>query len=151
MIPLKIRKVDFQVQVNSQGEFYTEYEGERVGALTLEELRSKLTKLTKKPVNIPFARIYDGRIRHGVIRGVHATNRNLLIKFDGQKGVEQEYGWQREGSNYLALTSAEEEVYLGLHKELKKAQDAVDAFENKHALDVPKALESAGANDEEKD
>src|SRR5258708_5655875 len=89
---VNVRGQDFAVHVTDQGKFFAELDGDQLTAASLDELRTKLARATlirNKKLAIPFVLWEEGKMRRGVCTGRHATNRNLLVKWDGQKGAEQ--------------------------------------------------------------
>lgn len=142
-----IRGQDVDIEIYDSGEFGAEVEGQQIHDKSLEGLIERLNKAMRQvsaKVAVRFVRWDDGKLRRGTITGIHASNRNLLIKWDGQKGVDQEYTWS--DSKYLALSNDEEEVFVSLCTARDKAQNAVTAFIKKHSFNGGKAVQDAIAD-----
>lgn len=101
----------------------------------------KLNAATKQRFAIEFWRWIregnnrPGKLVHGIITGRHASNRNLLINWDGQKGIEQESFWGERGGKFLKLDDAGRTHYAGLQSSLAKAEAAVEEFHAMHRFD----------------
>ena len=131
----KIRGVKVDIFVSSRGEFNAEINNQLVEAKTLEDLVAKLNKASKSKYSIEFWRwMEDKGLMRGTITGQHASTGNMLVKFDGQKGVEQESKWGRN-HRYLALDEAQRAEYTALRIALDAAEKAVDAYEGAHCFD----------------
>jgi hypothetical protein len=90
-IEIRSRKID--VEVDGSGEFSAEYNGQEIHATTLDLLKEKLDRAVKADKIEPIRFIYfDGeKLKRGACTGIHVGNGNILIKWEGEKGVEQEY------------------------------------------------------------
>lgn len=139
-----IRGQDVDIEIYDNGEFGAEVEGQQIHDKSLDGLVERLNRAmrqTSVKVAIRFVRWYEGKLKHGTITGIHASNRNLLVKWEGQKGVDQEYTWSQ--SEYLALSNDEEETFVHLCVAHDRAQDAVAAFIKAHRFDGVKAVKDA--------
>jgi hypothetical protein len=152
---IEVKGKRFDVTVNIEGTFSTEFESDHVGSDSLNGLISQLqTRMARqKRVNIPFCcwdddRWYDkpGKLRTGVILGMHGGNSNLLVKFDDEKKSEQ------CTSSYTFVDPAKAEQLQVLAKALDAARSAFDAFKKKHRFDGrAKVLKALGETPTEED
>src|SRR5207237_10661667 len=118
-------------------------DGDRVYAPSLDELKTKLaSRLTrsKVKVSIPFVRWDDGKLLKGTITGIHASNSNLLVTWDGKKGSEQEYGYG--SAKYVSPAMADELARLG--KARDDARQALDDLIEKHSFNGKEAVRRFG-------
>lgn len=94
---IEVKGKKFPVSINEDGRFFAAIDDEQVSAESLKELTDKLASriARRKRVNIPFCWWDDsnwrddGQVRTGVIIGIHGSNDNLLVKFDGETKSEQ--------------------------------------------------------------
>ena len=118
------------------------------------------TKPERKSLNIEFWRLQRGsgkppEIVHGVITGKHATNSNMLVRIDGEKGSKQEsfysYG-RRNNEEFLRLTEAQREQLLKVATELADAEKRLGDMLTKWSFDpreeVTKALKKLGVTED---
>lgn len=154
---VEIKGKSFEVEVDDRGKFRTVLNGDQVTALTLDALKSELAKRISRgavKIAIPFVRWSDdkGILRKGTITGIHASNRNLLVKWDGQKGVEQEYAWH-DDSRFIRPEASVE--YAHLSQATDEAQQRLQKFTKLHAFNpheaVRKALAEQGVKVDEVD
>lgn len=82
-------------------------------------------------------------LQHGVIIGCHAGNNNILVKWDGEKGVEQMYGSRQ----FLNLTPAQQKTYTELMKRQEALQDYIMRFETAHVFSGHDAVDKAVKED----
>lgn len=118
-----------------------------VEAKSLEELKAKaLRRMNRAKIEIECwlwaskTGYYNSPdvLKHGFVTGRHSANRNLLVKWDGEKGRDQHGSWSR---HLLKLAPGEDKVYIQLQKDLKAAQEAIEKFETKHRLDADKIID----------
>jgi hypothetical protein len=147
---IEVKGKKFDVQISDTGEFVAEYEHDQVRAESLKQLTEKLASriARSKRVSIPICMWEKeswsdkpGKIRTGVIIGIHGSNDNILVKFDDQPKSEQiGYG------NFFDPKDAKE--LKRLSETLTAAEDAFEKFKKKHAIDarekVRKALGQTG-------
>lgn len=141
---IEIRSKKIDIEVASDGEFSAEFNGQRMKGVTVAALREKLERAVKSAkVSIPFLQWDGEQLRRGACTGIHYGNSNLLIKWDGVKGVEQVWG----------LDGAIDPKHLAEYQVLCDAAAAAEAnrkrFEEKHGFGnmkerVRKELEAAG-------
>lgn len=137
---IEVRGREIEVEVSESGVFFAEVDGERHDAPSLDLLRAKLIRATKKvAISIPFIMWDEGKIRRGVCTGRHGSNRNLLVKWDGQKGSEQVSYWNSDAT----LSPDHEAAYGLLCEEARRAKKTLEAFEKKHGLDLKALIEEA--------
>lgn len=137
----KIREKKIEVFINPAGEFTAEYNGQLVKAPTLEAIKEKLERVVKadKIAPIPFIQWNGETLICGKALGIHVGNGNLLIKIDGEKGVEQ----------HFRLEDAIDPVHLVEYAQLcsaaRAAEDARKAFEEKHSFNLKERVKAAMA------
>ena len=150
-----IRGQKIDLYIDGDGKFSAEYDGEEYYAPSLEALTKKLNRATKKPLSIPFYRWEQeygakaGKLRHGMIVGLHAANNNVLVKFDGEKGSEQDRAWSN--SSFLKLTPDEATKYESMRKAYSALGEQIEEFEESHKFSGRKAAEEAIENLEKKE
>lgn len=127
-IEVRGRKID--VHIDGSGEFAAEYNGQELAAANLNVLVEKLERAVKSAkVSIPFIQWDGEKLRHGTATGIHYGNGNLLIKWDGEKGIEQVYGIHDALHPNLANEYAE------LCDAVEDAEKRRKAFEDEHGFD----------------
>lgn len=139
----KLKKIDvkgkkFDVCVNDEGNFFADFDYEQVSAESLKQLTDKLaSRITRtKRVNIPFCMWQQqswtdepGKVRTGIIFGIHGSNGNLLVKYDDEKGSEQvSYGDFFDPSDTGELKRLAEAV--------QAAERAFSKFKDEHEIDA---------------
>jgi len=95
----KIRDIEYEIEINNDGQFFCSVDGSNVKAPTLDALKKQLMQASRakqKDVRVPFAYWEDpgwnedkGKIVTGVAVGVHSVNDNILVKLDGSARVTQ--------------------------------------------------------------
>jgi hypothetical protein len=158
---VEVRNQVFDIYVNNRGNFNTVVDGHAYSADTKTALVEKLTVATKikaAKIAIAFVRAEDAvwsndttKIKHGVVTGRHSGTRNLLIKWDGAKGVDQESCRSDEkNTNFLRLTAEEEKEFAQMYAEKEVIKNKISAFEKKHAINIYRevgdAIKKAGVN-----
>lgn len=145
-VEIKGRK--FDIEVTDRGEFNTTDDGNYIEANSLEELKGKLSKRMAREsvrISIPFVRWEsdryngNGRIKKGNITGIHAANSNLLVKWDGEKGTDQDRSW---GNNEYFNPEHGPELER-LHKAVVQARAELEKFEKKHGFNGREAVKAA--------
>ncbi len=151
---IEVKGKKFAVQISDKGEFFADYEGDQVRAESLKQLTEKLAGriARSKRVSIPFCmwekqswNDKPGKLRTGVILGIHGSNRNILVKFDDEQKSEQvSYG------NFFEPKDADE--LKRLCDTLSAAEEAFENFKKKHKIDpreiVRKALGETGDDED---
>jgi VCBS repeat-containing protein len=141
-----IRGQKFEVKVNeNSGEFSAHLDGEWLHASSLQELKDRLTKATapaKKHVSIPFHYWARDGLKHGVAIGIHGANDNLLVRWDGDTKTEQMSGWYSRGE-YLQLTDADVKKFGELEADLKRANEDMQRFVEKHSIKLREEVKAA--------
>lgn len=134
---IEVKGKKYKVSVDSEGRFYASHDNERVSADSLKQLENKLAGFINdsKKVTISFVKWeradwYNkkGRLRRGVITGIHAGNGNLLLKYDDEKVRLQQWS----GSYYDPIHAEELEQ---LARAVEKAEAELEAFKNRHSFD----------------
>jgi hypothetical protein len=148
-----IRGQKFEIGVDVDGQFTTVLEGETIHAPTLAVLKDRLMKATnpkRRPISIPFyyweEESWDssaGKLKHGVIVGIHGSNDNLLIRWDKEKQTEQMSGYRHSGDNLMRLTETEAKHYLKLRANLQEVQKALESFTMSHTFDARQETKDA--------
>lgn len=145
---IKLKTIDvkgkkFDVEVNEDGHFFADFDGERVKGLSIDLLTHTLLRRMslKKKIAIPFciwkSDRWDnrgGKLAKGVITGIYGSNGNLLVKFDGAKAGEQYSTWGN--TRFFNLSSGAELERLNLA--VQKATAELEAFEKKHGWNPDK-------------
>ncbi len=155
----KLRTIDvkgkkFDVSISLEGKFFAEFEREQISADSLKQLTDKLASRIKKSkrVAIPICmwekeswNDKPGRIRTGTIIGIHASNDNILVKFDDETKSEQiSYG------DFFDPKDADE--LKRLSQALNDAETAFDEFKKEHEIDAKaKVREALGVTGDDED
>lgn len=149
---VEIRGRNYDVHVDSRGKFTAEIEKDvQLEDATLEGLKAKITHATRpeaNKINIPFFRWRDGKVAAGAVTGLHASNKNMLVRWEGEKGVEQEYVWGGGTSKYLRLNQGEIVIYKTLMESLEALNDKIEKFEQVHGFSMKKELEKLNKQEE---
>lgn len=148
---LKVRGRQFDVHINSAGHFHTEFDGDTITKPTLEDLRQRLLDLTKQKagkIAIEFHRWVEdpwndhiGKLKHGVITGLHAANGNVMVKFDGEK-AEQDSSWHNSEARFLRLNPKEVSEYCDLQAKRVALEKEIKKFEEAHSFDADEAVKA---------
>jgi hypothetical protein len=72
---------EWPVEIGGDGTFVATIDGNRVNAPSLKELERKAAKVKVK-FELPFTRVEGSRIQHGTVTGIHASSRNLLVRWE---------------------------------------------------------------------
>jgi hypothetical protein len=143
---IEVKGRSFDLTLNREGEFCTEYKGEQVSAESVKSLSSKLLLRINREqrVSIPFAywesNSWDdkpGHIRTGAIVGIHGGNNNLLVKFDDAKTSEQ-FSYSNE---FVEPDKGPELARLG--NALNAAQKAFSDFKDEHCFNARDKVKDA--------
>lgn len=136
---LKVNETTFEVKVSDEGIFSTPIPGGFETAKSLAELRRKLKDVTTD-LNVPCTKV-EGRYRdddleitHGTVTGVHASNRNYLVRWDDDS-TSQERNYSH--SILRRLTDKEVAEVTKLHAAKKVAMEAFDDFLEGRAFEIP--------------
>ena len=151
-----IKGKTFAVSLSDSGDFFTDVDGDQVRSESLKELKSKLAKIMLRStrVSIPFCRWESacwnekgpGKLRTGVIVGIHASNNNLLLRFNGEKGSIQDRGYSL--SSFFEPKDGEQLQRLQLAA--FAANEALKAFTTKYAFTgIVRVEEALGEKPEE--
>jgi hypothetical protein len=130
---IEVKGKKLEVGVWDNGQFYTELGNEQVHADSLEHLKTlcakKLARAAVK-LNIPFLRFDNGQLKRGTITGLHASNRNVLVKWeDGTSS--QEYSYQ--STDYIKPELVDE--YVKLSQASFVAENALTKFTKLNNMD----------------
>lgn len=134
----------FKILVNGEGEFYTMDEhGKKRQSKTLRELRNKLRAdiAGTSTLNIPFTRecndFFKGSgLQNGFIMGVHDSNRNLLVRYEGQTKNEQMSSYTARDL-MVRFTDKDVKEYKRLAAAQSAATKAFDQFVKSKKLKDP--------------
>lgn len=141
-----VRGVLRDIYVDEKGIFYSMLDGDRVTGQTMEVLVTRLTQATapeRKNLNIKFCRLMyreksgeKPQIWHGTITGKHATNNNMLIRFEETKGSQQEstfsFGRRRDENFLCVMSKADEAEILDAVLKEQEAKNRVEKLIHKH-------------------
>jgi hypothetical protein len=135
---IEVKGKEFTVQISDEGDFFAEYGHDQVHAESLKQLIDKLANriARSKCVNIPVCmwekdswNDEPGKVRTGVILGIHGGNNNTLVKFDNeQKSKQVSYG------DFFDPKDGDE--LRRLHEALDAAENAFEHFKKKHRIDA---------------
>jgi hypothetical protein len=140
---IDVRGRKFDISVNENGLFGADFSDQWITAPSLEELREKLVRLTKNTkISIPFIEWDGKKMRHGVCTGRHATNRNLLVKYDDNKTSEQASSW-----NVNAVDPKVEKDYLAVCVQFEAAARQKTEFEEDHGISLKELIDVTLAAD----
>lgn len=154
-----LKKIDvkgkkFQVSIDDEGKFFAEYEHEQISAESLKQLTDKLASriARSKRVNIPFCmwekeswNDKPGKVRTGVILGIHGSNDNILVKFDDESKSEQ----LGHGDFFEPADAAE---LKRLSEALNAAEESFNEFKKRHEIDAKaKVREALGETGDDED
>ena len=140
---LVVNGVTFVIGVDGDGRFSTIFKGDEIVAPTLETLILKLKNVTKKAstkMRIEFWR-WEGRhsrageLKHGVVTGVHGSNRNLLIEWDNGKKEQESYF----NEDTLVLSPVEQVEYIAMRQKQADLEKQVETFHKRHSIDLKAA------------
>lgn len=127
-VEIRGRKID--VHIDGSGEFSAEYNGQELTAANLPVLHEKLERAVKSAkVSIPFIQWDGEKLKRGEATGIHYGNGNLLIKWKGEKGIEQVYGMRD------ALEPEHFNAYSLLCDAVEIAEKRRKEFEQKYGFD----------------
>ena len=147
---IEVKGKKFHIFVNDEGKFFSDFDGDQVSAESLKQLTDKLGSRIKhsQRVSIPICMWEKeswsdrpGKIRTGVILGIHGSNNNILVKFDDEPKSEQVgYG------DFFDPKHANELKRLA--EALNDADQAFENFKKKHEIDArEKVRELLGPED----
>lgn len=97
MAKMKIRGVDYDVQLLENGQLHMSINGSMIKADTWVKLREMAMRTKSAEVNVPFVQVRQegdaARIRRGTARALHADGRKVLVTWeDGAKGTLERWG-----------------------------------------------------------
>lgn len=144
---MEVKGRTLAVNVDAMGDFSAIVgEGVTVHAKTLEELREKIGKAMATAavrVNIPVMRNNDGRVQRGAFTGIHGSNGNYLIKWEGEKGTDQISYFSFSSGYSRFIDPACEAEYAELVRRSAEADRALESFEKQHFLDIKDLMAKA--------
>jgi hypothetical protein len=153
-----VRGIKIDVSISPAGHFEANFGSQSYSRPTLDGLLDVLQKATKVTgVSVPFRRWQDTLhmtpgLRLGAITGIHAKTNALLVKWDGEKGSDQENSWTGiQGREYLQLTDEEAAEYTALRMAQIEAKKAADDFSAAHRIDARASIEAAMKEAEKND
>ena len=121
----------YPVSISGDGEFVTNLGVEHgssqiVRAASYAELVKKARKI-KVPFSLDFTEVTDHGPRNGTVTGIHASNRNLLVRWQHNGKTEQVPGYH--GSTAMPrLTAPEYQALEILISERNRTRDELAAF-----------------------
>jgi hypothetical protein len=142
---LKTVEIDgrtIDVDVDDDGEFYANVDGDRYTAPALKVLIERLRKHIRSygRISVPVTRLETGwradnkvEIEHLDLVGVHASNRNLLIRtVTGNQGRRTKVGetTQHRGSGdlYRRLTDTEVKTIRAMYERKQRIEKEIDEW-----------------------
>lgn len=149
--PMKIDGREIPVEVDEEGLFFTNVDGDRFTAPTFKALDEKVCRhlRTYKRVNIPATLIRDDggwneRIIQIVLTGIHSSNRNVLYREDRPKASTDQLRFYNS-SVYQRLTMEQIAEYKRLCAAQRAAGKAVERWEERYKVNANKLIEEAQA------
>jgi len=155
----EVRGVMYDIHVDENGTFFSVVNEDKITGPTMDILLKRMQQATapgRNSLKIEFSRLRggdDGGVRggepeivHGVVTGKHATNDNMLVRIEGEKGSKQEsmYSFGRRGDErYMRMTAAQEEEMLGIAKEIWQLKIQLNKLVAKYSFDVKKEVNDA--------
>lgn len=130
-LTVEVAGQSYPVSINEEGEFLANLGVEQgatqfVKAASYSELVKKARKI-KVPFALDFTEVTDYGPRNGTVTGIHATNRNLLVRWQHNGKSEQVSGYY--GSTTMPRLPAEEYQALEiLISERNRTRDELAAF-----------------------
>jgi hypothetical protein len=135
----KIRGIEYEIEVDGHGNFFSVVDGQRLTATTFEILKKKMvehTRARQANVKIPFIYWDDGwgedkgKIVKGTCIGIHAGNNNLIVRIGSE--TKQMGGYRGE-----TMFAPEHEAELTrLQLQMKKAERELYNFKETKSLDL---------------
>lgn len=128
MLKVEIRGKQLKVEVDDNGIFECQLDPDtHIRADSLEKLKARLLDATKRKeirVSVPvYKYVKNEGLKSGTAIGIHAANGNVLIKWDGEKGVEQS-SW----GSYLQIDPADMLAAKRICNALAEAERAYNLF-----------------------
>jgi hypothetical protein len=146
--PIEVRGQSYTVQLDEDGTFraYNEAGMKVATAQTRRDLASALGQLTRQAsaaVSVLFTMLVDGQARHGEATGLHATTRNILVRW--ADGKREQLSMVR-GSDLLGgMTEAEGLEWARLTEAVNAAGRDIYAFREAHTIDLYAKIRAAMA------
>jgi len=143
--PIRVRGQKYTVQLDEGGVFHA-YSDAGIEAATSETRRGLLDALTKQTkvaaatVSVPITRLADGKARHGVATGIHASTRNILVRWDDG---EREQLRSVRTDILGGMTADEGAEWASLVEAQNAAGRAIYAFRQAHKIDLFAELRAA--------
>lgn len=141
--------VRVDVMFNTEtGSFTAKTDNNDFKSTTLKGLLSALRQAKRQErAEVPVTRLgrgwlSDDEVKHGLCVGIHMGNGNFLFRWDGEKGSSQDYG----GSVVRRLTAEEVAEYKRLMKEKRQAEEAVEKFRKRVAINLKAELAKASGD-----
>ena len=125
--PVRIYGVDLTITVSPAGEFHGEYQGDDYMASSLSDLTRRLAvAIASSRTEVPFI---SQRGRHGVLRGYHAGNHDVLVTWSN--GDKDRLSPHEKVFVPGEVTEAELEQMENLRRVVQQANDAIRDIEAK--------------------
>ena len=146
--PIELRGQRFTVRLDEAGTFraFNEAGAEAATSQTRQGLISDLSALTKQAsaaVSVPITVLVNGEARHGEVTGVHAANRNFLIRWaDGECG---QLSAVRSSDVLGGMTEDEGREWARLTEAVLAAGRGLHAFRETHQIDLHAKVRAAMA------
>lgn len=120
-----------KLHVNDDGDWLTKVVGQEIKQPTRQKLlaeASRILRLKKKAVNIPFTKVESKNngyitLRHGVVTGIHTGTGNLLVAWDDGTNGQLTVGY---GSEVMQRLSPDQERTLT--RLAREANDSAEAL-----------------------
>lgn len=130
-LTVEVAGQSYPVSINGEGEFVTNLGVEQgssqiIKAASYAELVTKTRKI-KIPFALDFTEVTDRGPRNGTVTSIHATNGNLMVRWQHNGKTEQIPGYQ--GSTAMPrLTAPEYQALEILISERNRTRDELAAF-----------------------
>jgi hypothetical protein len=137
---------DYPVSINDEGEFIANLgvqdgSSQIVRAASYAELVKKARKI-KVPFELDFTEVTDHGPRNGTVTGIHASNRNLLVRWQDNGKTTQIPGYQG-GTAMPRLSAPDYQELDRLVSERNRTRDELTRFIKPRAY---KSLSEAARN-----
>lgn len=142
---INVRNAEHDVFVSDEMKFFCVVDGAKVFGASTDALVERMMVATKRAsvkANIEFWRWRNNKLQKGTATCLHASNGNLVVKWEGDKTVDQECHYYRgtQLGKFMRLTESERQHLTNLYTvELAARQDR-EKFEKAHSFDAVKEV-----------
>lgn len=137
---IKHAGVWLKLRVNDDGDWLTEVVGREIKQPSRKKLldeASRLLRLEKKAVNIPFTKVESKNngyvtLKHGVVTGIHSGTGNLLVAWDDGTNGQLTVGFSADVLQRLSVE--DEEKLKRLTRDAYHAGEALREFTQRRTV-----------------